>query len=1074
MNIKKTMIIMTITVVVLTLLTTVLMLSTSGTAPIKLYWAVDCNADETNCNLKISGINFIGEEESNESNVTAPVNNFTDSGSITVDEQIEIDKPTKVAWYKHRNKITSVTLGADGDVIVPANMYAWFYGMEKLENIDFSYVDSSSITDASYLFYGCSSIRTLDLSPLRIPYQVAGISDNVYTYTYIDSITTSTTNYLRFEFGFWKKEGSTTEYYANSVPTGEDATYKNVTPKFYYHIEDGTLNITSTQTSGYDWNYEGSANEWFDRYTGELKSNITKVVVKNFAPRTMHRLFADLTSVTSIEFARENNISTVDTSNTMDMIELFYNCKKLVSLDLSDIDTRESVFPASTESDLFINCSSLKSITINEKFGYSLNEGIWVDSENHAYIDGAIPTNVNETYTRRELFWGIKNNTLTISNNYVPGDHKGTFDYLGYSGSHTQVPWITYASSVTAINIGGPGDYIQPITMSGWFQNFSEVVNLDLSYLDTSKVTEMNSTFARMSKLKSIDLSGLNFDNLEEVDNLFGGCTSLEDVNLEGFNPPMLTGIGAMFYDCSSLEEIDLSSLEGPYLNSIASLFDSCTSLKRIMIPNLIINPANFGEEEDYVDVFYGCDKISQITVGPTNVGFVKAFLGNPNPDYIEGADDGLWHDYSENPPKSYDISNLPEDKIGTYYATSPVELIIYDSETNSILKQGKYAYGSKVKLNVNSTKPNEVTPITTKFVTSSEQVIDDIVTNKTVTYALSGYTDNTTNYDYGSSIVLKADTTLYTVYSVDSTSYETVTLPEVTRFGYIFKVWSKEPNQTTGMNAGYAYPAETNETLYAVWEEIKHNYIKNPTEFKIGKTKSLVFQIDADLELFRDLYIIGNGNTTKLIRDTHYTATSGSTVITFTEAGISYLETLEPAEYTLSAEFADTVSGTTTKLRIKDKNNLLIIHYRYSGSRSEEEVFPDYSGELENGQQYSIPSQTKEHYRCDKEVVSGTMGKNDIVVTVTYTPINDKDKNDTADEEDPVPEPTPSENTNNNTNNNTSNNTNTNSNTNQNTNSNTNNEASPKTRDNILTYIILEIVSLVAAVVIFIRIKAQ
>jgi hypothetical protein len=222
--------------------------------------------------------------------------------------------------------------------------------------------------------------------------------------------------------------------------------------------------------------------------------------------------------------------------------------------------------------------------------------------------------------------------------------------------------------------------------------------------------------------------------------------------------------------------------------------------------------------------------------------------------------------------------------------------------------------------------------------------------------------------------------------------------------------------------------------------------------------------------ELFRDLYIIGNGNTTKLIKDTHYTATSGSTVITFTEAGINYLETLEPAEYTISAEFADTVSGTTTKLRIKDKNNLLIIHYRYSGSRSEEEVFPDYSGELENGQQYSIPSQTKEHYRFDKEVVSGTMGKNDIVVTVTYTPINDKDKNDTADEEDPVPEPTP----NNNTNNNTSNNTNTNSNTNQNTNSNTNNEASPKTRDNILTYIILEIVSLVAAVVIFIRIKAQ
>jgi hypothetical protein len=68
-------------------------------------------------------------------------------------------------------------------------------------------------------------------------------------------------------------------------------------------------------------------------------------------------------------------------------------------------------------------------------------------------------------------------------------------------------------------------------------------------------------------------------------------------------------------------------------------------------------------------------------------------------------------------------------------------------------------------------------------------------------------------------------------------------------------------------------------------------------------------------------------------------------------------------------------------------------------------------------------------------------MGDSNIEITVRYIPINDKNKNGVADELDPKSE---------------------------------NTEKSPKTRDNIITYLILEVISLVAAVIIFIRIKAQ
>ena len=69
-------------------------------------------------------------------------------------------------------------------------------------------------------------------------------------------------------------------------------------------------------------------------------------------------------------------------------------------------------------------------------------------------------------------------------------------------------------------------------------------------------------------------------------------------------------------------------------------------------------------------------------------------------------------------------------------------------------------------------------------------------------------------------------------------------------------------------------------------------------------------------------------------------------------------------------------------------------------------------------------------------------MGKERVEVTVTYTPIKDKNKDGYADKEKPVKT--------------------------------SNNEASPKTQDNIIKYVVFELIFLLAAVIIFIRIKAK
>ena len=116
------------------------------------------------------------------------------------------------------------------------------------------------------------------------------------------------------------------------------------------------------------------------------------------------------------------------------------------------------------------------------------------------------------------------------------------------------------------------------------------------------------------------------------------------------------------------------------------------------------------------------------------------------------------------------------------------------------------------------------------------------------------------------------------------------------------------------------------------------------------------------------------------------------------------------------------------------------------ASNMSIQKTIEDYNKSIAEDETYNVESPTKAGYTADQTVIAGTMGKQNIEVTVTYTPVNDKNNNGVADEEEPK----------------------------EITNETEDIVPSPKTSDNIISYFILEIISLVAAVIIFIRIKAQ
>ena len=74
-----------------------------------------------------------------------------------------------------------------------------------------------------------------------------------------------------------------------------------------------------------------------------------------------------------------------------------------------------------------------------------------------------------------------------------------------------------------------------------------------------------------------------------------------------------------------------------------------------------------------------------------------------------------------------------------------------------------------------------------------------------------------------------------------------------------------------------------------------------------------------------------------------------------------------------------------------------LTINYVYSRG---EEAKESYTNKYIPGAEYSVTSPEIEYYTADKEVVTGTMGEEDEVVTVTYTPNHDENEDGIADEE--------------------------------------------------------------------------
>ncbi len=119
-----------------------------------------------------------------------------------------------------------------------------------------------------------------------------------------------------------------------------------------------------------------------------------------------------------------------------------------------------------------------------------------------------------------------------------------------------------FPSSMTHLQleeVNGKKVQLETVDLLDSFKENRTVINLDLSGLDTSRVTNMSAMFSWCSYLKSLNVNGWNTENVQSMFEIFNYCSSLSNLDVSGFQTENVTKMGSMFTRCIQLKIIDFS-----------------------------------------------------------------------------------------------------------------------------------------------------------------------------------------------------------------------------------------------------------------------------------------------------------------------------------------------------------------------------------------------------------------------------------------------------------------------------------------------------------------------------------
>lgn len=422
------------------------------------------------------------------------------------------------------------------------NMQEMFDECSLLTSLDLSNWDVSNVTNMRGMLYGCRSLKSIGDLSNWV---VSNVTDISWIFSYCELLTSV---------------GNLSNWQVGNVT--------DMSGMFY-----GCKSLTSLDLTNWDTN-----NTIY-----------------------MYDMFACCHNLKSILGIKDLNVS-----NVTDILEMFWACIHLTSLDLSNWDTSNVI----DMSYMFCDCESLETLKLNN---WHISNNTSIDEMFSPYDYTGCP---NLTYIEMQ---NSDRNSIDKIIEVLPnrvGKEKGIIDFFNSENSDrakvgdlASINWDYKATLVASYTAKVSGvkptifgflhtkeekliDNVYHTNIYGYcdFDNCSFEGCKDLLTVDylkiTNKVTSAKKMFSKCYNLKNINTNGWDTSNITDMQYMFFSCWVLTTLDVNDFDVSNVINMEGMFDDCYSLISLDLSKWNTSKVENMGWMFYECYDLTSLNISN--------------------------------------------------------------------------------------------------------------------------------------------------------------------------------------------------------------------------------------------------------------------------------------------------------------------------------------------------------------------------------------------------------------------------------------------------------------------------------------------------------
>ncbi|MCH3906372.1 MAG: BspA family leucine-rich repeat surface protein [Lactobacillus sp.] len=526
---------------------------------------------------------------------------FIDAGTISADDKVYVTKDLLQTITKAG--AVNVTIDGAGEknkVYAKGDLSSAMARSTTLKNVDLSNLDTSEVTNASWMFYHDTALENANLSG----WDFSNTSD--LSYMFLDDSKLQSLNISN-----WQLQDNVnttfTFHYGNNLSSLTDM---NIA---------GVKNLNKDVLTTYLNSVKKSGATTIDLSSTTLSSSVTDLKLA----------FANLPKVTSINLSGWNtsnitnlyaafafdsaltdvNLSGWNLSNTSSLASLFYNDSNLTNVNFNNVDFGQNI---TNEVYAFQGANKLANVTLTG--AQNVPESVLrafitaAKNSNATTLDLSNVSLSDKITSFKGLFQnmpnletinltGLKTSNITDMSYMFDGDFK-LKEIIGIGDLDTSN--VTNMSHMFSAMENLTDDNNQP---KGTIAHGS-LTNLDLSKWKTSKVTNMSSMFDGQNNLQTLKgLASWDTANVTNMSRMFAHLKSLADGTFTGvkWDTSNVTDMSYMFYNMPLQKDLSfVNDFKTSKVTDMSYMFAGDTALTELDLSNWDVS--SVGTKTDHLN----------------------------------------------------------------------------------------------------------------------------------------------------------------------------------------------------------------------------------------------------------------------------------------------------------------------------------------------------------------------------------------------------------------------------------------------------------------------------------------